>query len=191
MEVAKSIGTELYVIDAGWYGNEPNVWWKNVGDWHAGAWLPNGLEPVPERAHQLGMKFGLWVEVEAVGENSTLRREHPDWLYRRDGEPVASARALDLTNPIVAAWVQSEIERVIEQYKLDMFRIDHNHTLAPSGNRQVRWHDGRPDLALLRGACMASLSACAPSTRRWCSRIVPEAADGWIGARCIASITRN
>lgn len=137
VEVAKSIGTELYVIDAGWYGNEPNVWWKNVGDWHAGAWLPNGLEPVPERAHQLGMKFGLWVEVEAVGENSTLRREHPDWLYQRDGEPVASGRALDLTNPTVAAWVQSEIERVIEEYKLDMFRIDHNHTLAPSGNRLV------------------------------------------------------
>jgi alpha-galactosidase len=137
VEVAQSIGTEMYVIDAGWYGNEPNLWWKNVGDWHAGAWLPNGLEPVPERAHQLGMKFGLWVEVEAVGENSTLRREHPDWLYRRDGEPVANGRALDLTNPTVAAWVQSEIERVIERYKLDMFRIDHNHLLSPSGNRAM------------------------------------------------------
>ena len=137
VEVAHSIGAEMYVVDAGWYGNEPNVWWKNVGDWHAGAWLPNGLEPVPQHAHKLGMKFGLWVEVEAAGENSTLRREHPDWLLRRDGEPIANGRALDLTNPAVAAWVQSEIERVIAQYKLDMFRIDHNHLLSPSGNRQV------------------------------------------------------
>jgi alpha-galactosidase len=32
--------------------------------------------------------------------------------------------------------VQSQIERLIKQYKLDMYRIDHNHTLAPSGNRQ-------------------------------------------------------
>jgi alpha-galactosidase len=136
-EVAQAIGTEMYVIDAGWYGNEPNVWWNNTGDWHAGAWLPNGLEPVAEHAHELGMKFGLWVEAEAAGANSTLRREHPDWLYKRDGKPIANARALDLTNPTVSGWVQSEIERVIRQCKLDMFRIDHNHTLTPSGNRQV------------------------------------------------------
>ncbi|MCL5995451.1 MAG: alpha-galactosidase, partial [Chloroflexi bacterium] len=136
-EVAKAIGTELYVIDAGWYGNEPNVWWKNVGDWHAGAWLPNGLEPVADHAHALGMKFGLWVEAEAAGENSTLKRTHPDWLLARDGLPIANGRALDLTKSEVAAWVESEIDRIIQQYRLDMYRIDHNHTLAPSGNRQV------------------------------------------------------
>ncbi len=136
-EVARSIGAEMYVVDAGWYGNEPNVWWKNVGDWHAGAWLPNGLEPLAEYAHELGMKFGLWVEVEAAGESSTLKQEHPNWLFCRDGIAIAGGRALDLTKPDVAKWVESEIERIILQYKLDMFRIDHNHTLSPSGNRQV------------------------------------------------------
>jgi alpha-galactosidase len=134
-EVAQSIGAELYVIDAGWYGNEPNAWWKNVGDWHAGPWLPNGLEPVAEHAHALGMKFGLWVEAEAAGESSTLKRQHPDWLLTRDGQPIANGRALDLTQPQVAQWVESEIERLIRQCQLDMYRIDHNHTLAPSGNR--------------------------------------------------------
>ncbi len=137
VEVAKAIGAELYVVDAGWYGNDPNVWWKNVGDWQAGSWLPNGLEPVADHAHALGMKFGLWVEIEAAGENSTLRRAHPDWLLARDGQPVANGRALDLTQPQVADWVESEIERIIRQYSLDMFRIDHNHTLSPSGNRQI------------------------------------------------------
>jgi len=137
VEVAKSIGTELYVIDAGWYGNDPNVWWKNVGDWRAGSWLPNGLEPVADHAHAYGMKFGLWVEIEAVGEASDLRKRHPDWLLTRDGQPIANGRALDLTNSAVAAWEESEIDRVIQQYKLDMYRIDHNHTLTPSGNRIV------------------------------------------------------
>jgi alpha-galactosidase len=137
IEVAKSIGAELYVIDAGWYGNDPNVWWKNVGDWHAGSWLPNGLEPVADHAHANGMKFGLWVEIEAAGEASDLRKSHPDWLLKRDGQPIANGRALDLSKHDVAAWVESEIDRLIQQYKLDMYRIDHNHTLTPSGNRIV------------------------------------------------------
>jgi alpha-galactosidase len=136
-EVAKAIGTELYVIDAGWYGNDPNTWWNNTGDWTAGSWLPNGLEPVAKHAHKLGMKFGLWVEAEAAGENSTLRKTHPDWLLTRDGKPIAKGRALDLTNPEVAAWIESELVRIIKQYQLDMYRIDHNHSLTPSGNRRI------------------------------------------------------
>ncbi|HUU32944.1 MAG TPA: alpha-galactosidase, partial [Vicinamibacterales bacterium] len=106
-DVAASIGTELYVIDAGWYGNDPNQWWRNAGDWRAGSWLPNGLEPVAEHAHKLGMRFGLWVEIEAAGENSTLHKEHPDWLLSRDGQPIAGGRALDLTKPEAAAWCES------------------------------------------------------------------------------------
>jgi alpha-galactosidase len=136
IDVAAAIGAEMYVIDAGWYGNDPNQWSRNVGDWFAGSWLPNGLEPVVEHAKKKGMKFGLWAEIEAAGDNSTLKKEHPDWLYRRNGQPVAGGRALDLAQPQVAKWVESEIERMIKQYKLDMYRIDHNHSLAPSGNRE-------------------------------------------------------
>ena len=29
----------MYVIDAGWYGNEPNRWGDNVGDWTDGIWM--------------------------------------------------------------------------------------------------------------------------------------------------------
>ena len=137
VDVAADVGAEMYVVDAGWFGNEPNQWGSNVGDWHAGPWLPNGLEPVREHARARGMRFGLWVEAEAAGANSDLRREHPDWLLTRDGEPVANGRALNLANPEVAAWVESEIDRIIVQYDLDMFRIDHNHCLTPSGNRVI------------------------------------------------------
>jgi alpha-galactosidase len=135
-EVAAAIGAEMYVIDAGWYGNDPNRWWLNTGDWRAGSWLPRGLEPVVEHAHKLGMRFGLWVEIEAAGENSTLKREHPDWLLKRNGTPIANGRALDLTQPQVATWAEAEITRLIRQYKLDMYRIDHNHQLCPAGNRE-------------------------------------------------------
>src|SRR5581483_8062874 len=38
IDMAAEIGAETFVIDAGWYGPEPNRWWNNVGDWYAGPW---------------------------------------------------------------------------------------------------------------------------------------------------------
>ncbi len=133
IDVAAEIGAEMYVVDAGWFGREPNRWWLNVGDWHAGPWLPGGLEPVVAHAHRKGLRFGLWVEVEAAGASSRLRQEHPDWLITRHGQLVADGRALDLARPEVAAWVEAEIARLIERYKLDMFRLDHNHSIGLGG----------------------------------------------------------
>jgi len=135
IDVAKAVGTELYVIDAGWYGKEPNIWYQNTGDWQAGPWLAGGLEPIVAYAKKQDMKFGLWVEIEAAGENSELKKNHPDWLLSRDGKPV-NGRALDFSNPAVVAWAEGELTRLIEQYGLDMYRLDNNHTLSPSGNRE-------------------------------------------------------
>jgi alpha-galactosidase len=130
---AAAVGAEMFVIDAGWYGPEPNRWASNVGDWYAGAWLPNDLTPVREYARSKGMLFGLWMEIESVGAASRLRREHPDWILTRNGLPVARGRQLDVSNPVVAAWMESEIARVIQKYDLDMFRLDYNTTMNEGG----------------------------------------------------------
>ncbi|MBI4552733.1 MAG: alpha-galactosidase [Candidatus Latescibacteria bacterium] len=135
IDIAAAIGAELFVVDAGWYGPEPNTWWNNVGDWHAGRWLPNGLEPVVAYAHERGLLFGLWAEIEAIGQATRLRQEHPDWVLTRDGQPVGSGRVLDLTKPDVVAWMESEIVRLIRQYNLDLFRLDYNTAVGEGGNR--------------------------------------------------------
>ncbi|MBZ5596675.1 MAG: alpha-galactosidase [Acidobacteriia bacterium] len=135
IDLAADVGAEEFLVDAGWFGPEPNRWWDNVGDWHAGPWLPNDLLPVREYARKKGLLFGLWVEIEAVGTASKLRKEHPDWLLTRNGKPVADGRLLDLANPQVAAWVESEIVRIIQKYDLDMFRLDYNSTAEEGGNR--------------------------------------------------------
>ena len=67
IDMAADIGAETFVIDAGWYGPEPNRWWNNVGDWYPGAWLPNDIGPIREYARKKGMQFGLWVEIERRG----------------------------------------------------------------------------------------------------------------------------
>jgi alpha-galactosidase len=137
IDMAADIGAETFVIDAGWYGQEPNRWYDNTGDWYAGAWLPNDLQPIREYARKKGLRFGLWVEIEAAGAASKLRKEHPDWILTRDGQSFASGRHLDVGNPVVARWMESEIARVIRQYDLDLFRIDYNMSVEEDGN-QVR-----------------------------------------------------
>lgn len=140
IDVAQAVGAELYVIDAGWHGNEPNQWLNNTGDWFDGAWMKKGggMQAVSDYAHKQGMTFGLWVEIESAGANSTLKKTHPDWLMKRNGEPIVGGRALDLTQPEVLKFEEEEIARLIRELKLDMYRIDHNHCLEPAGNRQYK-----------------------------------------------------
>jgi alpha-galactosidase len=135
VDLAAEVGAELFMIDAGWYGPEPNRWAQNVGDWYPGAWLPNDITPVREYARKKGMLFGLWVEIEGIGSASKLRKQHPDWMLRRDGELVANGRQVDVAKPEVAAWMESEIARLIQKYDLDMFRIDYNSTVNEGGNQ--------------------------------------------------------
>lgn len=137
ISVAAAAGAELYVVDAGWYGKEPNVWFNNVGDWFAGSWLPNDLYPIIDHAKRLGLKFGLWMEIEAAGPNSDVRREHPEFFLKRYGREVADGRALDFSNPRAVEWVEAQICDVISRYRLDMFRIDHNHYICEGGTREV------------------------------------------------------
>jgi len=135
IDMAADIGAETFLIDAGWFGPEPNRWYENVGDWYAGAWLPNDIQPIREHARQKGMKFGLWVEIEGAGSASKLRKEHPEWILTRNGEPIANGRHLDMGNPVVVKWMESEIARIIRKYDLDVFRIDYNMSVEEDGNQ--------------------------------------------------------
>jgi alpha-galactosidase len=134
IDMAADVGAETFLIDAGWYGPEPNLWYQNVGDWYAGAWLPNDIQPIREYARKKGMRFGLWVEIEGAGAASKLRKEHPDWILTRNGQPFANGRHLDVGNPVVAKWMESEIARIIRKYDLDVFRIDYNMSVEEDGN---------------------------------------------------------
>jgi len=50
-----------------------------TGTTYAGA-FPDGLQPLSNSVHELGLKFGLWVEPEMVNPDSALYRAHPDWV---------------------------------------------------------------------------------------------------------------
>lgn len=145
IDVAAEIGAELFIVDAGWYADKNTDWWQTAGDWRTGDRLPRGLAPIREYAHKKGLLFGLWCEVERAGLLSTTGKEHPEWFLVRDGKPLETI--LDLTNPAAAEYVESTINRLVEEYQLDLFRLDYN-TVVGEGGRTKR--DGFMENTLYR-----------------------------------------
>ena len=131
VDVAAAIGTELFILDA--------YWWDVTCDWTPSATrFPNGLEPLIEYVRSKGMRFGLYMEPEGGRGNireSKVAAEHPDWLAPKD--------TINLAIPEARAWVESEIVRTIEQYDLDLFRVDYNAEETGGGLTTVQL--GQPE----------------------------------------------
>jgi alpha-galactosidase len=148
IDTAAAAGAELFIFDAGWYGKQRNDWPAQVGDWHAGSWLPHGLKPIADYAHSKGLLFGLWMEPESLGSHTALFKEHPEYLVTRDGKPAYGRRGLDLAKPEVARFVETEMDRVIRENNLDLFRLDYNISDHNGGGNQVK--DGFTENTLWR-----------------------------------------
>ncbi len=145
IETATELGAELFMVDAGWYADANTAWWDTSGDWQVGNRLPNGLEPIFELARSKGMACGLWVEIESAGHLSNLAKEKPEWFIHRYGNKID--RVLDLAKPEVRQYVEDNIIRLIEQYKLEMFRLDYNLDAWEGGFNE---RDGRQENTLWR-----------------------------------------
>ncbi len=124
----QSLGAEIFIVDAGWYcpPDKETEWWKRTGDWEFDKdRYPNGIRELREYLHSIGMKFGLWMESERLGADAKICREHPEWFKKRPfGKTVPGF--IDFTNPEAGTWVESEVARIIEDYQLDLFRVDYN-----------------------------------------------------------------
>lgn len=121
VDVAASIGAELFVVDAGWFGPADSHWGNSMGDWSENPLLENGLCEVFDYARSKGMMCGLWVAIENVNSELEFIKKHPDWLLVIDG---GKAGLLDITKPEVEEYMYETIVSLIEKFRLDCFRID-------------------------------------------------------------------
>jgi len=131
---AAALGAEVFFIDASWYTPPFGNWYTTVGDWQVDQQrFPDGLAPFREQAHAHGLLFGLWMDAERIGSASQVAHAHPEWLATAYDGTQRLGDMLDLTNPEAAAWMEGQIERVIREHQLEMFRLDMNvGTIGPA-----------------------------------------------------------
>ncbi len=126
---AAEIGTEVYWIDACWYG-EKDEWWEGVGTWTVNRKrFPNGLRPISDAARKKGMKFLLWFEPERARTNSKLHREHPEFLL--GGGADASNLLFNLGNPEAREYLTELLSGLISEHGIDIYRQDFNFDPLP------------------------------------------------------------
>ncbi len=126
-DTAALVGAETMIIDAGWYcpPGKQNEWSQRAGDWSYNTELyPNGIEEIRDYIHSKGLLFGMWLDAERLGKASKAASEHPDWITKPyTGE---ESSLIDMANPEACAWVEKQIGHLIEDYKIDLFRLDWN-----------------------------------------------------------------
>lgn len=134
---AASIGVERYVLDDGWFHLRRDDhaglgdWWVDPAVW------PDGLGPLIDLVHGLGMQFGLWFEPEMINPDSDTYRAHPDWVMQaRDRMPLPfrNQYVLDLTNPDAYMHVFESISAVLGEHHIDYVKWDHNRDLNEAGS---------------------------------------------------------
>jgi alpha-galactosidase len=115
IDMAQQLGAELFIVDAGW--------WDVYGDWtYSKDRFPHGLKPIADYIHKKGMLFGLYNEV--VGgrgdwTHGSIYKQHPEWFT----PPYA---LVDMTNPQAVDYIHQQIKKMVEDYSVDLFRLDYN-----------------------------------------------------------------
>jgi len=139
-EPAKEIGTELFLLDDGWFGNKyPRVNDRaGLGDWQPNRKrLPNGLEPLAAAAVKRGLRFGIWMEPEMVNPQSELFDRHPDWAIRQPKRNLDLQRhqlVLDLTRPAVQEYEWGVIRGILGVPGISYAKWDCNRYLTQPGS---------------------------------------------------------
>ena len=129
--VAKT-GVEYYVIDCGWHNEEPgNIIYPYVGQWkESKARFPEGVRKTTDFIRSLGMKAGLWIELEIIGVQCTEMLDYytDDCFLQRNGKKIAvmGRYFLDFRNAKVRAYLTETIRRMVEDYGADYIKLDYN-----------------------------------------------------------------
>jgi len=143
-ERAAEVGVELFVMDDGWFGAREDDR-AGLGDWVVNPRkFPNGLKPLIEHVHALGMRFGLWVEPEMVNPDSDLYRAHPDWVYHFPNRPRSESRnqlVLNLARPDVQHHLFQTLDRLLAEEDIAFLKWDMNRPISEPG-----WPGAAPEV---------------------------------------------
>lgn len=130
---AADLGIDMVVMDDGWFGrrNDDN---SSLGDWCVNEEkLGCTLSELIDKINSLGVQFGIWIEPEMVNEDSSLSREHPDWVIRVAKRNPVRARnqlLLDFSREEVRDHIFTQICGMLDQGNIQYVKWDMNRSMA-------------------------------------------------------------
>jgi len=121
--VASQLGFDVFTLDTGWsenYGeNEVNP--KK---------FPKGFDGIQAALESRGMRLGLWEPLAVMGPESTVVREHPEWIMKdldgnlkTAGFPGPNDRVMCLASAY-RDWAAKRINQLIKRHNLRYVKID-------------------------------------------------------------------
>ena len=140
-KMAKEIGLEVAVLDAGWFGTSDasSHWHDYRGDWDDvnSVRFPRGLAFLGDAVRSQGIDFGIWIEIEALGVKSRTAIEFPDLMAKCDGEDLGY---LCFGNSYGYHWATRQIQQLIDTCKATWLKIDFNVDPKKGCNRDDHGH---------------------------------------------------
>jgi len=124
---AKELGIEYFVIDAGWFGKgKANEFWQCRGDWHENmdAGFCGRMSELSEKVRAAGLKFGFWLEIESVGKDADILKEHPEYFFS-----YKETYLLDFRKKEACEWSLSTMCGLLEKYSAEFIKFDFNQDL--------------------------------------------------------------
>ena len=147
-DIAK-FGGELFVMDDGWFGDkyQRNDDSSTLGDWVTDLKkLPGGIKSLTDAARERKIKFGIWIEPEAVNTRSELFENHPEWALQTKGRELKLGRGgtqlvLDMTNPKVQDFAFQIVDNLLTQYpEISYLKWDANASIQNYGSLYLPKH---------------------------------------------------
>ncbi len=138
-EHAANLGAERFVLDDGWFGMRDDDT-RALSDWEVDPRkYPDGLTPLIEHVHGLGMKFGIWFEPEMINSDSDVFRAHPDWALGSEDQILGRQQmALNMALPEVRNFLFDQVGKVLADNDIDYIKWDHNRVLPMPDAAQTR-----------------------------------------------------
>jgi len=136
---AADLGAERFVLDDGWFGNRDDDT-RSLSDWTVDPRkYPDGLHPLIEHVHGLGMTFGIWFEPEMINEDSDIHRAHPDWVLGSEDQTLGrQQKALNMALPAVRDYLYDRMSAILRDHHIDYIKWDHNRVLPMPDASQTR-----------------------------------------------------
>lgn len=141
VDVAAQIGIEVCTLDAGWFGasDAATHWYDQRGDWEMvnAARFPSGIRALADYVHAQGMCFGIWCEIEGLGNLAQLAETHPDFVAMRDGRRIGY---VCLGHLAAQQWAFDTLDHLIRDYGCDWIKLDFNLAPGAGCNRADHGH---------------------------------------------------